>query len=269
MIDLSKYRVVDLTVTLGEEYPCVWPGHIPYMHQPHSWFEKTRHHHGVFENLVTDYYYNAWFMVDEHTGTHFDAPTHFFSAPDSGLPNASPLGLIFGEDVSLEKMMGNAVVIDLTDRCDEGKNGESPAFTKKDLLSWEEKNGKIEPGSVVLFRSGWSKYYLRGSAGDHYMKTICDKTTGGWPSPDVDAIEFLHDERGVNCLGTDGGSIGLCQGNAPHHIAGLSRQMVYVEALCNLDQLPIRGAQFLFLPIKLEYASGGPGRAIAFVPKDE
>jgi kynurenine formamidase len=43
--------------------------------------------------------------------------------------------------------------------------------------------------------------------------------------------------------------------------------MLYLELLANLKALPPRGAYFVFLPIKIQSGSAGPGRAIALVPK--
>ncbi len=41
--------------------------------------------------------------------------------------------------------------------------------------------------------------------------------------------------------------------------------MRYVEALTGLDQLPTRGAFFMFLAPKVAGATGGPGRPIALL----
>jgi isatin hydrolase len=43
--------------------------------------------------------------------------------------------------------------------------------------------------------------------------------------------------------------------------------MRYIEILTNLDELPIRGAYFIFMPIKISGSSGGPGRAMALLPE--
>ena len=39
--------------------------------------------------------------------------------------------------------------------------------------------------------------------------------------------------------------------------------MRYVEILTNLGELPVRGAYFIFMPVKIADSSGGPGRAMA------
>ncbi len=43
--------------------------------------------------------------------------------------------------------------------------------------------------------------------------------------------------------------------------------MLFLELLANLRRLPPRGALFIFLPLKIEGGSAGPGRAIALLPK--
>ena len=43
--------------------------------------------------------------------------------------------------------------------------------------------------------------------------------------------------------------------------------MRYVELLTNLAELPVRGALFVFLPVKIAGSSGGPGRAMALLPR--
>jgi len=36
--------------------------------------------------------------------------------------------------------------------------------------------------------------------------------------------------------------------------------------LTNFGELPVRGAYFVFLALKIAYSSGSPGRAIALLP---
>jgi hypothetical protein len=71
----------------------------------------------------------------------------------------------------------------------------------------------------------------------------------------------------VRCVGTDGFSIGAAEGGQAVHLAALPRGMAVVEALHDLGQLPPRGAWFLFLPIRLVNGTGGPGRALAVLPR--
>jgi len=54
----------------------------------------------------------------------------------------------------------------------------------------------------------------------------------------------------------------------PVHQEGLGRGMRYVELLTNLSEPPVRGALFVFLPVKIAGSSAGPGRAMALLPRD-
>ena len=55
----------------------------------------------------------------------------------------------------------------------------------------------------------------------------------------------------------------------PVHQEGLSRGMRYIEILTNLGELPVRGAYFIFMPVKIAGFPGGPGRAMALLAEYE
>jgi isatin hydrolase len=78
-------------------------------------------------------------------------------------------------------------------------------------------------------------------------------------------ILYLH-EKGVKTVGIDAPSIGSAHGPIPVHQEGLSQGMRYMEVLTNFGELPIRGAYFVFLPLKIAGSSGRPGRATALLP---
>lgn len=261
--------VVDLTLLLAEDLPCTWPGHQWYQHKTFSWFAPRPDRAAPLINRSGVAYQTRWLTLDEHTGTHLDAPSHFIPPPDSGLEGSGPAGNTSVESVPVTQAMGPAAVIDVTALGGTAEAGASPAITAEHVRSWEETNGALEPGDIVLFRSGWDRYYRRGPAGTRYgWDVIVTSTQPGWPSPDAECVTYLHG-RGVRCLGTDGLSMGSADCGAPAHVAGLSRGMVFVEALTNLDRLPARGSYFIMLPLRIEDGSGGPGRAIAVLPPEE
>ena len=88
----------------------------------------------------------------------------------------------------------------------------------------------------------------------------------GWPAPSPETAVYLH-EKGVKTIGIDAPSIGSAHDGVPVHQEGLGRGMRYVELLTNLSELPVRGAYFIFMPVKIAGSSGGPGRAMAFLPE--
>ena len=93
-------EVVDLTVTISENYPAHWPFHPPFRRWTMNWFEKKagpytanpREGAGgksdtVKENLVQSVfpYYSQQMVIDGHTGTQADFPAHFVPPAGSGI----------------------------------------------------------------------------------------------------------------------------------------------------------------------------------------
>ncbi len=261
---LLSARIIDLSVTVSADLPAAWPLHMPFQAKVWNYFVPLHELQGAIPSSAP--YQTRFWVIDEHTGTHFDAPTHFVPPPDSGLPWAGPAGTETGDKVPVRDLMGPAAVVDATSLAGQGGDGESPWITRTFLEAWERREGSFVPGEVVLLRTGWDRRYRKGRDGDSYAREALLRGRGpGWPAPEVAAIVLLH-ERGVRCVGIDAPSIGAAHLGAPAHQEGLSRRMRYVEELTALDQLPTRGAFFLFLGPKVAGATGGPGRAIALLP---
>lgn len=259
-------HVIDLTLTLSEDLPCTWPGATGYRHWVDHWFATTSSEEGPPVRCRSGAPYQTYcLLIDEHAGTHFDAPSHFIPPPGSGLPGAGPSGEVTAERVALDQFFGAAAVVDVRHLAEIGQPGLSPRIEPSLVTDWENTHDVLGPGDVVLFRSGWDKNYVPGPDGQNYaQRPLSCADASGWPAPSPATMELLRD-RGVRCVGTDGASMGPADDGAPVHIVGLGAGMVFVEALCHLDTLPERGATFFFLPLKVEGGSGGPGRAIAFV----
>jgi kynurenine formamidase len=257
-------RVVDLSLCLAEDLPCSWPVHMPFQHKVFNWFTDVP---GQPAPLVGSRgpYQTRWLLMDEHTGTHFDAPTHGVPPADSGLPGAGPAGEISSERVPLTDLMGPAAVIDVTALVGAAAPGESPLVEPAQIERFEREHGRIEPDDVVLLRADWDRHYHSGPRGSAYLHdSVVAKSGPGWPAPSGAAVELLA-ARGVRCLGTDGVSMGAAHDGASAHEAGLSRGMLFVEGLARLVELPARGSWFVFMPIKVRGGTGGPGRAAAFL----
>jgi len=257
---------IDLSVVVSARHP-TWPLHMGFQRTVWNWYEPPPRP-GVHWRSDAPYH-TAWWVIDEHTGTHFDAPSHFIPPPStqSPLPDASRAGEITGDLVDLGKLRGPACVVDVRDLVGQAEPGVSPEIGWDRIEGFESAHGELEAGDVVLFWSGWDERYRVGSDGDPYARDVVDQKAPGWPCPAPDVIVRLHG-RGINTLGTDGCSIGSAEDGRPGHVAGLSREMAYVESLTQLGRLPARGAYFLFLPVKVEGSSGAPGRAVAFIPSD-
>jgi kynurenine formamidase len=262
---LSSARVVDLSLTVSERLPGTWPGHMTFAHHNWNWFAEVDGPTGKTRSAAP--YQTNFVVMDEHCGTHFDAPTHFVPPEGSGLPLAGPLGAQTGDRVPLEDLMGPAAVMDVRPLAEGGEPGVSPFIEPDHVRAWEADNGPLREGEVVLFRTGWDRYYVEGEEGERYMSgPLVTGDSPGWPAPSPETAVYLY-ERGVKTIGIDAPSIGSAHDPIPVHQEGLSRGMRYVEILTNLGELPARGAYFVFLPVKIDGSSGAPGRAVALVPQ--
>jgi kynurenine formamidase len=241
---------------------------MPFAHKNWSWFAEIEL--PTWDTCCSlGPYQTSFLIVDEHCGTHLDGPTHFIPPQDSGLPWAGALGELSGEKLDLGRLIGPAAVVDVRALADEGEDGVSPVVTSSHLRAWEEVHGDFEPGDAVLLQTGWSRHYAAGPAGRRFVHDpLVARSSPGWPAPDPEAAIHLS-ERGVATVGIDAPSMGAVQDGAPVHWEGLSRGLLFVEMLTNLDALPARGALFVFLPLKVAGSSGGPGRAIALLPAGE
>jgi kynurenine formamidase len=190
----------------------------------------------------------------EHGGTHLDAPIHF---SQRGRSTA---------EIPLEQLVAPAVVIDVSAQA--AKNRDY-LLTAQDVSAFEKQHGRISRGTIVLLKTGWSRYWPEAKSylGDD---TPGDASKLSFPSYGIDAAKQLVEERGVAALGIDTASIdyGKSKDFLVHRLAG-ANNVPGLENLTNLDQLPARGATVIALPMKIEGGSGGPLRAIALVPKTE
>ena len=263
---LSASRIVDLSVTVSERLPGTWPGHMTFAHHNWNWFAEVNGPTGKTKSAAP--YQTNFFVIDEHCGTHFDAPTHFIPPPDSGLPHAGDLGAQTGDKVPLEDLMGPAVVVDVSYLSGQGKPGVSPFIEPEHVSQFEEEHGELVAGEMVLFRTDWDRYYVEGDEGEKYLSgSLVTERHPGWPAPSPETAVYLH-EKGIKTIGIDAPSIGSAHDGVPVHQEGLGRGMRYIELLTNLSELPVRGALFVFLPVKIAGSSGGPGRAMALLPRD-
>jgi len=244
--------VVDLSLTVAADRPCVWPvGMTPLAVVPTATFGRTGRHRDML-------------VIDEHTGTQWDAPAHFVPPPESGLENAGPMGSVTGEKVPAWQFCGEACVVDLTRHRDEAAAGESFLIGPEHVREWELAHRPVGPGDVVCFRTGYTDAYYRPfPAGDRFVAEALRRRTPGWAAPRPETMTYLAD-RGVTTLVTDGASMGPLPDLAvATHVAGGRRGMIWVECGTNLGSLPATGAFLAILAAKHAGGSGGECRVIA------
>jgi kynurenine formamidase len=230
---------IDLTYPLSEE-TIFWP--------TAQRFELRTDFEGHTQG---GYYYSAYtFTTAEHGGTHIDAPVHFAEGRHSV------------DQIPLDRLIGEAVVLDLSERiaarCE-------ARVTTDDLLDWEKKNGEIERGSIVLLRTGFGDYWpdaarylgtgLRGEAG---VKALC------FPGLHPDAATWLAEQREIKSVGIDTASIDYgASRDFAAHVNLMTRNIPAFENVANLHSLPARGVYVIALPTMIAGGSGGPLRIVA------
>jgi len=188
-------------------------------------------------------------VMEDHTGTHVDAPIHFYDGDFR-----SPRGKTIAE-VALEKLIGDAVLIDVSD-----KDPSEPVTERLLEAHAADQRVRIQRGDIVLVRF-WPKPW--GEPMDGFLDAR-GLTLG--------ACEWLL-ERGVKAVGVDHanleGKLAKEFGNfeAPGHLLFLhpSREIPIIENLVNLDRIGRTRFRFTALPLKIREATGSPVRAIATV----
>lgn len=199
------------------------------------------------------YYYSNNYMASEHGGTHIDAPNHFAYERKTV------------DEITLERLIGNAVVIDVSDRALENPDYQVGI---EDFKSWENKYGRIEKGSIVLLYTGYSRYWPDR---DKYMGTSERGADAvallHFPGLHPDAARWIVENREINAIGLDTPSIDYGQSKyfKSHQIL-FEKNIPAFENVANLDKLPPKGALIVALPMKIKGGSGAPLRIVAFVP---
>lgn len=169
-------------------------------------------------------------FMSTHTGTHVDAPSHF--AP--GHPGISkiPLTRLFST---------NALLI-------------STPKTDNQLIEIRDiENEGVKENDTVLLATGWEQ---RASE-TNYMSAN--------PGLAASAARYLAKKR-VNVVCIDGPSIdaGSDHSFSSHKIL-LSRNILAVENLCNLQKIKRKRFMLVIAPLKLQSATGSPARVMAIL----
>lgn len=246
-------RVVDLTAQLGPETPIL---RLPE--------DLARNTPKVAIQRISEYDQDGpfwawnWLTLGEHSGTHFDAPHHWLSGRDHADG--------FTDTLSVQRLIAPANVIDCS-----AEAAANPDFllTAAHVKAWEAKHGEIGPGEWVLMRTDWDK---RSHDEALFLNQDPDPFEDGAhsPGPSTDCIDYLLGKGivgwGTQCIGTDAGMAARFSPPFPAHNFLHRDNCFGLASLCNLDQLPAKGAILIATPLKIRDGTGSPIRALALVP---
>lgn len=164
-----------------------------------------------------------------HVGTHIDAPRHMLA------------GTRTVDELSLERLIGEAVVVDISGR-------ENPALIS--LADLQRYDNIIHPGDILLVITGVYKAYGTPAYNDAY------------PALATDAANWLV-KKEIAAYATDATSIEVpgSSGNPAHKIL-LGSEIPIIENLCNLERLSQPRVRFTCLPLKVKGGDGAPCRVV-------
>jgi kynurenine formamidase len=224
-------HIFDLTHTLSPKMPVV-PSFQPMRYVP------------LF-SISKDGFQCGEITLNEHTGTHMDAPVHFVD------------GAMTVDRIPVDRFFAPLVVISIADRVQKDPD---TAVTPEDIQIWERRHGKVPPGAFVAMHSGWD-----AKIGDSASFLNRDaKGTSHTPGFSGEAAAFLTKERDIVGVGVDTLSLDLgTSTGAPAHLGFLGAGKYGIEVIANLAGVPASGATVIVGGPKHLAGTGGPVRLFA------
>ena len=191
-----------------------------------------------------------FYSAPEHGGTHIDAPIHFAE------------GKWTVDQIPAEQLVGEACVINLASKIGDNADYE---ISKNDILEWEEKNGSLKSDCIVLFNTGWERFWDNPKK---FLGTDKKNDTENlhFPGLSKDAITYLVSKK-VKGIGLDVASLDCGQSkDMIAHRTLLGADIYGLENVANISKLPAKGATLIVAPMKIEGGTGAPVRIFAIIP---
>lgn len=225
-------KAEDLTHELYDKFPTYFGDQQLFIEQKFNFKDHTF-------NL------NEW-RINEHTGTHIDAPLHF-SADGKSVA-----------ELAVEDLVAPLVVIDIRAKATDNPDAQ---VTPDDVKAWTSANGELPEGAVVAMLSGWGAHV--GS--DKFRNVGADGKTMHFPGFHVEAAKQLL-ETSTKAIAVD--TLSLDFGASPDfivHNTWLPAGRYGIEGVANLEKLPITGATIVVGAPKVRGGTGGPARVFALI----
>ena len=199
------------------------------------------------------FYASNRFTSAEHGGTHLDAPIHFAKGGKTV------------DQISLDRFIGKAAVIDVSDACAQDADYE---VSIEDLRAWEVKNRRQLVDVIVLIHTGFGsrwpdrkRYLGTDRLGPEAVAEL------HFPGLSPDAATWLTEHRAIKAIGIDTASIDHGQSKRfQSHVTLFASNVPAFENVANVHLLPPFGATVIALPMKIAGGTGGPLRVVASIP---
>lgn len=228
---VSFNGVVDLTHTLGMDFP-TFGG------------EQQLEIETIYKLADDGYNLNLW-HINEHTGTHMDAPFHFSDGDSADL-------------IPIDKLVGPLAIIDIRAKAEADPDAQ---VTPDDIAAWEAEFGPLPAGAIVAMLSGWDVHVT----GDKFRNADTDGVMH-FPGFHIETAELLITERDIKGVMVDTLSLDFGpSADFAFHYRWLASNHWGMECVANLGELPPQGAVVIAGGPKIAGATGGPSRVIALV----
>ncbi|MEZ5881095.1 MAG: cyclase family protein [Nitratireductor sp.] len=228
----SHGSVSDMTHELHEDFPTFFGEQQFFRDQK---FNYAEHKFNLFE-----------LRVNEHTGTHVDAPLHF--SENGNAVSEIPVG----------DLVVPLCVIDIRAKTVENPDAQ---VTPDDITAWTDRNGPIPDKACVAMNSGWGAY-----VNDPKFRNVGDDEKMHFPGFHIEATQKLLEETSAAGMAVDTLSLDYgISGDFATHYAWLPAGRWGLECLANLDNVPATGATLIVGAPKHRGGTGGPARVFAMV----
>ncbi|HUF86171.1 MAG TPA: cyclase family protein [Thermohalobaculum sp.] len=184
--------------------------------------------------------------LNEHSGTHIDAPLHV-SADGASVA-----------EIPVESLVAPLAVVDIRAKADESDDAE---LTPDDLKAWTAANGPFPERCCVAMFSGWESRLGTGK-----FRNVDGEGIQHYPGFHLEAAQMLMEETSAIGIAVD--TLSLDYGKSPDfatHFAWLPTGRWGLENVANLGRLPATGATLIAGAPKWRGGSGGPTRVMALL----
>jgi kynurenine formamidase len=225
-------RIVDLGHPIQQTDPS-WDGKPVYQRTPVATMQKD----GYAAGSIT---------IEEHFGTHLDAPAHF--AAEGWTVDRIPV----------DRLYRPAVKIDVSKQASANPDYQ---VTVEDIAAFEKQSGQVPRGAIVLIATGWDRFWPDRA---RYMNE--KNGVKHFPGLTPEAVARLARDRAVAGIGIDTPSIDYGpSAKFEAHRVSMPLNVYHIENAANLTTLPASGFRVMVAPINIGGGSGAPTRVFAFL----
>ncbi len=163
------------------------------------------------------------------------------------------------DQIPAGRLIGPLVVLDVSDSV---KSNPDYEISVQDIARWEQTNGQMPLGAVVIARTGWGS---RWNSVKNY-RNVDAKGRMHFPGYSRDAASFLAEGRNALGLGIDTANLdhGSSRKSAVNQYA-LEHGLYLLTNVANLDRMPPNGAVAMVAPAKVAGGASAPVRILALV----